>query len=228
MILGFKKYSLAILITLCTGITMANLTTVNTPHPGITPSYKPKGSEASKKNILFDEKNADWLDLHLSDVSGKKLTLRTWLKERKKPVLLVLSATWCPPCMHELPSLARMGAKLNKELGVLVVFIDEISERQGEKLQLIPNLEKLNLSSQNLLMYYGESANQIMRKRGLKGLPSFILFSPTGSIWMTDSGAKNWMDDGVQQWLLNIIHKNTFVKKQNNRKEKIIRNSKKL
>ena len=46
------------------------------------------------------------------------------------------------------------------------------------------------------------------------GLPSFILFSPTGKIWMKDVGAKKWDDKKIQKWLLNIIHKNTAMDKK--------------
>ena len=48
------------------------------------------------------------------------------LKElRGKVVVLNFWATWCPPCVEEMPSLVRMQEQLKDKVTVLAVSVDE-------------------------------------------------------------------------------------------------------
>jgi thiol-disulfide isomerase/thioredoxin len=60
-------------------------------------------------------------DFVLKDASGKELSL-TGLKG--KPLLINLWATWCAPCVEELPALNRLAAKRAGTLKVLTVSQD--------------------------------------------------------------------------------------------------------
>ncbi|MEZ0225726.1 MAG: TlpA family protein disulfide reductase [Alphaproteobacteria bacterium] len=53
------------------------------------------------------------------EASGKKVTLDDF---KGQPVLVNLWATWCPPCVGELPSLDKLQAKL-KSSGLVVLAI---------------------------------------------------------------------------------------------------------
>ncbi len=53
------------------------------------------------------------------DAAGKAVTLADF---KGHPVLVNLWATWCPPCVAELPSLDKLQAKL-KNKGLIVVAI---------------------------------------------------------------------------------------------------------
>jgi thiol-disulfide isomerase/thioredoxin len=61
-------------------------------------------------------------DFELSDATGKKWSLRAL---RGKPVLLNFWATWCPPCIEEMPSLENLSRRLADKLTVLTVSVDE-------------------------------------------------------------------------------------------------------
>src|SRR5687768_5639867 len=61
-------------------------------------------------------------DFELSDASGKKHSLRSL---RGKPVLLNFWATWCPPCIEEMPSLENLAKRHSDRLTVLTVSVDE-------------------------------------------------------------------------------------------------------
>lgn len=50
--------------------------------------------------------------VELKDLSGKIVVLNFW-------------ATWCPPCVEEMPSLGAMQARLQDHVQVLAVSIDE-------------------------------------------------------------------------------------------------------
>ena len=62
-------------------------------------------------------------DFELADATGKKVSLRSL---RGRPVLLNFWATWCPPCVDEVPSLEDLAKRLEKSDAVLLaVSVDD-------------------------------------------------------------------------------------------------------
>ena len=61
-------------------------------------------------------------DFELTDASGKKWSLR---QLRGRPVLLNFWATWCAPCVEEIPSLENLARRSSDDLTVLAVSVDE-------------------------------------------------------------------------------------------------------
>ena len=69
------------------------------------------------------------LDLPLQTVDGQTLRLADW---HGKVVLVNFWATWCPPCLEEIPALIRFQARY-ADTGVAVVGInsmDQVSQAQ--------------------------------------------------------------------------------------------------
>ena len=226
MILEFKNSALAILGTLAISVSagppsmsaspsaVKSVVVVGQNGSKTTQTGKkaPPGFSSKASAKILDEKNADWLDMNLRSVSGKNMTLRQRFQTHTKPVFVVLSATWCPPCMHELSFLASMKKTLADKMDVLIVFVDEIMNSDQKNPQLKPSLQKFIRPPYSLSMYYAPQASGIMAKKGLLGLPSFLLFSPSGAILHTYTGAKQWDNASVQSELLSHI-KETAVSK---------------
>jgi cytochrome c biogenesis protein CcmG, thiol:disulfide interchange protein DsbE len=61
-------------------------------------------------------------DFEGTDASGKKWSLRSL---RGRPVLLNFWATWCAPCVEEVPSLENLARRSGEDLTVLAVSLDE-------------------------------------------------------------------------------------------------------
>lgn len=218
MILGFKNSALAILLTLAVSVSAAPASTSSNPSAGKSGLVAvPNGLNSSQSNQAapklqpqksvkkLDETNADWLNMNLRDVSGQNTTLRQWFQTHNKPVFVVLSATWCPPCMHELPFLASMQKTLADTLDILIIFVDEIMTSDKQNPRLKASLQKFHHAPHALSMHYASMASGIMTKRGLLSLPSFLLFSPSGTILHTYTGAKQWDNESVQRELLSHI-----------------------
>jgi thiol-disulfide isomerase/thioredoxin len=53
--------------------------------------------------------------------AGKNVSLRDY---RGKIVLLNFWATWCPPCVQELPSLVRLQQQLGNKATIMAVSVD--------------------------------------------------------------------------------------------------------
>ena len=61
-------------------------------------------------------------DFELADAAGKKWSLRAL---RGRPVLVSFWATWCPPCVQEMPSLDALAHRLGDRAAILAVSVDE-------------------------------------------------------------------------------------------------------
>ena len=63
----------------------------------------------------------------------------------KKPILLQVSATWCNPCMFEIPQLNKMVTKYADSVKFIILFQDtksklnRISKKFSDKIILIPS-----------------------------------------------------------------------------------------
>jgi thiol-disulfide isomerase/thioredoxin len=77
---------------------------------------------ALRPNSLTSELAASTPAFEVLDLSGKKISLQQF---RGKPVLVSFFATWCPPCVEEMPSLELLASRLGDQAKVLVVSVDE-------------------------------------------------------------------------------------------------------
>jgi peroxiredoxin len=74
---------------------------------------------------LFD-KPLDAPAFSLENMSGKRVTLKQY---RGKVVLLNFWATWCPPCMEEMPSMQRLYQRMkDKPFEILAIDVGENRE----------------------------------------------------------------------------------------------------
>ena len=61
-------------------------------------------------------------DFELADAAGKRWSLHAL---RDRPVLVSFWATWCPPCVEEMPSLETLARRLGDRATVLAVSVDD-------------------------------------------------------------------------------------------------------
>ncbi len=66
--------------------------------------------------------NTEPPDFELPDASGKMWSLKSL---RGQPVLLNFWATWCPPCVEEMPSMEDLARRVEGRAVVLAVSVDK-------------------------------------------------------------------------------------------------------
>jgi thiol-disulfide isomerase/thioredoxin len=99
-------------------------------------------------------------------------------------LLVNLWATWCGPCVREMPSLDRLQAQLGNRLTVLA-----ISEDRGGGHVVDPFLEKLSLDA---LAVYLDPKGGVSEALGVHGLPTSFLLDDQGRIRGSLEGAAPW------------------------------------
>jgi thiol-disulfide isomerase/thioredoxin len=116
------------------------------------------------------------------DADGNEVSLHQF---GDKVVLLNLWATWCAPCIEELPSLDRLQAQLGGDrFQVVAVSVD----RRGVE-AVRPFFEKLGIAH---LPIYVEPKNQLAQAIGVQVLPSTIVIGPHGLMVGNIIGTVEW------------------------------------
>jgi len=115
---------------------------------------------------------ADGRKLSIADFKGRFILLNVW-------------ATWCPPCVKEMPSLDRLQAmKGSSAFEVVALSID----RQG--LEVVePFFKRTGLTS--LAIYLDREASSMSTLR-ITGLPTTLLIDPSGRELVRWPGAREW------------------------------------
>lgn len=113
----------------------------------------------------------------ITDTQGKTHTLAGY---KGKWVLVNYWATWCPPCLEEIPDLVALHEDRRNNLVVIGVALDYRSDRQ-----VIDFADKLQVTYPIVL---GTPA--ITRQIGpVQGLPTTYLFNPDGRLVAQQVGA---------------------------------------
>jgi peroxiredoxin len=120
--------------------------------------------------------------LELADTAGAVHRLADY---RGKVVLVNFWATWCEPCLTELPTLERLRAAFaGRPLVVLAV-------QMGGSARMARNTaERLSLRFP-MLLDRDESASKAWR---VELLPTSFLIGPDGALVFTHAGELDWSD----------------------------------
>jgi len=111
-------------------------------------------------------------DFELEDMDEEKVKLSDY---RGKVVLLNFWATWCPPCIREMPSMERLHQQVNaKDFKVIAVNqmedADDVFAFTGQ-LELDPTFEILF-----------DTASKVSQDYAVRGLPTTYLIDKQGKI----------------------------------------------
>lgn len=125
------------------------------------------------------------------DGDGRRVDLSDF---KDKLIVLNLWATWCAPCVKEMPSLDRLQAKLGGA-GFQVVAL---SVDRGGREQVAPFFKRTGVDSLGL---YLDQPGAAMSKLGLRGLPTTLLVDQRGRELGRVEGPVAWDSPEVMAFL---------------------------
>ena len=128
-----------------------------------------------------------------TDAKGERLSLATF---HGRYVLLNLWATWCAPCVKELPALAR----LHRALPALTII--PVSEGQESAKDTAAFLKAHGAGS---LGVYLDSDHAFLAAFGAFGLPLSALIDPSGHERARAIGPADWDAPSAVAWLRKFI-----------------------
>jgi thiol-disulfide isomerase/thioredoxin len=151
-------------------------------------SFKPGGAlrglaVGDMKSLVVEEHPSPAPDVAFTDAAGKPHTLADF---KGKVVVLNLWATWCAPCVAEMPTLARLDAEtVGQPVAVVPVSLDRVEDRA--------NAEAF-IAKRPPLGFYAEPryALPFAFKPPVDGLPTTLLIGPDGVVRARLSGGADW------------------------------------
>jgi thiol-disulfide isomerase/thioredoxin len=120
-------------------------------------------------------------EVGFTDMEGKPVKLADF---KGKLLVLNLWATWCLPCLEEMPSLEQLQINIPDKLLVIAV-----SEDRGGKTVVEPFLEKLGLKKVKI---YLDPKSDVGHAFEVRGLPTSIVIGADGKVLGKVEGAADW------------------------------------
>jgi len=133
-------------------------------------------------------------DFSLIDFSGKQHQLKDY---RGNVLVINFWASWCPPCIHEMPELKRLKQHFSDQPFEIITI------NVGEKKYKVRKFSKLiNLDLPVLLDTKSNTYNQW----GVKTLPTSFLLDTEGNIVYQVRGNPGWEQLETRKVISDMIH----------------------
>ena len=133
-------------------------------------------------NLIF--KDYQEKEISFSEFKGKVLLVNFW-------------ATWCAPCIKEMPSLDRLKSKVDENFDVIAISVD----RDGvEKVTDFFNENKIS----NLEKFF-DIKNSLAKEMNLYGVPTSFFINKEGDLIGYYHGDMEWDNDTVINFINYLI-----------------------
>lgn len=165
---GLSLWALAVVILLAVGVSAVLYLKQGAPRKTVT---------AAKTLPDASFRDKDGKVVSVSDFKGKVVLVNLW-------------ATWCPPCVAELPALDMLHARLrDKGFAVIAVSLD-----RGDMKVVTDFLDKRGVEH---LAAYQDADRDISRKWEYGGIPASFLVARDGTLLERIDGPREWVSDEV-------------------------------
>jgi peroxiredoxin len=127
-------------------------------------------------------------------LDGKIVSLADY---RGQVVLVNIWATWCPPCVDEMPSMEKLHQELQGEnFEILAISIDAVGTKA-----VAPFMKKYNLSFPALI----DPDGTIKTLYHMTGVPESFIIDRQGILVEKIVGPRNWAAPEAVRYLRNLI-----------------------
>jgi len=159
------------------------------PHRAKLGEFVPSQQPAPAPAVLLTDGSGN--SVELSDFRGKLVVVNLW-------------ATWCEPCLREMPSLERMQLHLGDRITVVA-----ISEDRGGSKAVEPFIGKLGLKS---VKTYLDPKSGAERAFEVQGLPTSFLIDRQGRVLGRVEGAAEWDSPKLLETLKSFLGDDEIIK----------------
>ena len=195
--MGLNRRALATLV-LCGGaatVTAANLIRKPPSYPVATPVAAPAEAVELRglEGLVITDPPKALPEFVFEDGAGGRHDLS---ELRGRPVLLNLWATWCQPCIAELPSLATLARTQGAD-GIAVVALS--TDRGGAA-----TVRKFLTAHAIDLPVWVDPPGASGQALGARGLPTTILIDRNGLERARFEGAADWASEAAKTTILRV------------------------
>jgi len=147
-----------------------------------------------RKKKTLDLQNVSFTapKLSLIDIKGKSHNL---LNYKNKVVLVSFWASWCRPCIEEMPSLVKLKEKYQEKLEILAVNVGEdkatikkFTNSMGINFPLLQDLDSAATKEWKVFVY-----------------PSNYIINKEGELRFAATGAMDWQDKDIDKTIMGLL-----------------------
>jgi len=142
-------------------------------------------ANSSLYNLSFP--NVEEQEVQLSEYKGKVILLNFW-------------ATWCPPCVKEMPSMQRLHDRFPEQDFEIVAI------SAGETQAAVESF-MMSLDTELTFPILLDEKGRTFKDFGIRGLPMSFLFDREGKLIKTISGSREWDEEREVQLIENAIQR---------------------
>ncbi len=150
--------------------------------------FKPKqlkGADVkplSDKDYIWKLSKLDGNDLYLTDFKGKVIFINKW-------------ATWCPPCVAEMPSIERLYDKYKDNSSIEFVIV---SNETTEKVSAFIKKRAFTFPT-----YTSQYASPDVFESS--AIPATFIVSKSGKIVLKEEGSADWSSSAVDKIIKGLL-----------------------
>ncbi len=137
--------------------------------------------------ITISDEDLNWT---IYDIEGNKVNLADF---KEKAIFINLWATWCPPCVGEMPAIQKLFEKYKENDNIEFVIV---SNENSEKVKKF--IKKKDFS---FPVYTTNNASPKVFQTS--SIPATFLISKNNKIIINETGALNWSGEKV----INVVEK---------------------
>ena len=156
------------------------------------PKLEPPSAQDMKVTTIDFDSNV----LQFSDLENNIFTLQNF---KGKNLFINYWATWCNPCLAEMPYMAELYENYKDEEDIIFLYLSR------EKLEVIKNYIPKDESLQQLPIYKIITDDEFF---ATSGIPTTFIINSDGEVIVKDLGSAFWNDESVFKLIDNLIGKN--------------------
>ena len=143
------------------------------------------------KNLIVHKDPKKLEKINFININNETIDLK---KFENSLVIINFWATWCAPCIEEMPSLNRLQA--NKDFNNLKIIPINVGRDNIDKSKSFYKKLKIN----NLEIYFDKNV-ELAKKFLLRGLPTTVFINKKGEEFARIIGFVNFDDKKIIKWL---------------------------
>ena len=140
------------------------------------------------KTVIPIEEDRPIEKIRLNDLNGLPINLE---KYKGKTIFINFWATWCKPCLQEMPSIKKAMEILKNENIVYLFASDEAVEQ----------IEKFKNNHPYPFQYMKAENMEVLN---IMALPTTYIFSPQGKLVFSEMGYRKWDNKSNIDLIINI------------------------
>jgi len=149
--------------------------------------------EPNLKNLVIHKNPKKLEKINFKNVNNKTINLNSF---ENSLIIINFWATWCAPCIEEMPSLNRL--KTNPIFNNLEIIPINVGRDNIEKTKDF--YKKLKIK--DLKIYFDKDV-ELAKKFLLRGLPTTVFINKQGEEFARVIGFVNFDDENIIKWLKN-------------------------